>query len=94
IKGGDHSVRSKAVSPESEISPFSQSLKFKLLEEKEEKVSQGADLNSDGKIDLVDFSIMLYFWEQSDPSNIYVDMNSDGIVNLTDFSIMMYYWTG
>ena len=94
IKGGDHSVRSKAVSPESEISPFSQSLKFKLLEEKEEKVSQGADLNSDGKIDLVDFSIMLYFWKQSDPSNIYVDMNSDGIVNLTDFSIMMYYWTG
>ncbi len=94
IETGEHSVRSKAVSLESEISPFSQSLKFKLLKEGEQKASQEADSNLDGKVDLIDFSILLYFWGQSNPSNIYVDINSDGAVDLIDFSIMMYYWTG
>lgn len=51
------------------------------------------DINKDEKINLVDFSI-LAFWFQRDspPSN--VDMNRDGIVNLADFSILAYYWTG
>ncbi len=93
IESGDHSTRSKAVSPESEISIFSQSLKFKVSKSAEEKICQGVDLNFDGKINLVDFSIMLYFWEQSNPSNICADINSNGTVDLIDFSIMMYYWT-
>ena len=93
IEGGDHSARSKAVSPESEISPFSQSLNFKVLREGEERICQRVDLNFDGKVNLIDFSILLYFWEQSNPSNICADTNSDGRVDLVDFSIMMYYWT-
>ena len=94
IEAGSHSARSKAVSPESEISPFSQSLDFRILKEGEERPCQGADLNFDGKVNLIDFSIMLYFWEQSNPSNICADINSDKNVNLIDFSIMMYWWTG
>ena len=93
IEEGDHSTRSKAVSPDSEISIFSQSLKFKVLKEGEERACQGADLNFDGKVNLIDFSILLYFWEQSDPSNIRADINSDRSVDLIDFSIMMYWWT-
>jgi len=56
-------------------------------------VCEGADLNFDGKINLIDFSILLYFWGQSSPSNRCVDINFDGIVDLVDFSIMMYWWT-
>ena len=93
IEAGSHSTRSKAVSPESEISPFSQSLDFKVLKEGEQRPCQGADLNFDGKVNLIDFSILLYFWEQSNPSNICADINSDRNVDLIDFSIMMYYWT-
>ncbi|MCK5475334.1 MAG: hypothetical protein KAI71_01990 [Candidatus Pacebacteria bacterium] len=93
IEGGDHSARSKAVSPDSEISIFSQSLNFKVLKEGEERPCQGADLNFDSKVNLIDFSILLYFWEQSNPSNICADINSDRKVNLIDFSIMMYHWT-
>ena len=55
---------------------------------------KGADLNFDGKVNIIDFSILLYFWGQTKPANIYADINFDGIVNIIDFSIMMYQWTG
>jgi len=51
----------------------------------------GADLNQDGKVNLTDFSILLYFWGSNNPC---ADQNQDGKVDLVDFSIMMYYWTG
>ena len=54
-----------------------------------------ADLNRDGKINLVDFSILLFWWNTnggtSDPS---ADINADGKVNLVDFSILLFNWTG
>ena len=54
-----------------------------------------ADLNRDGKVNLVDFSILLFWWNTnggtSDPS---ADINSDGKVNLVDFSILLFNWTG
>ncbi len=50
-----------------------------------------ADLNSDGRVDLTDFSILLYYWGGS---HIPGDISCDGTIDLTDFSIMMYYWTG
>lgn len=53
------------------------------------------DLNRDGKVNLVDFSILLFWWGtaggDSDPS---ADINSDSKVNLTDFSILLFNWTG
>lgn len=51
-----------------------------------------ADLNADKKVDLVDFSILLYNW--GEPKNPKADLNNDGIVDLVDFSIMLYWWTG
>lgn len=54
-----------------------------------------ADLNRDGKINLTDFSILLFWWNSnggdSDPP---ADINSDGKVTLTDFSILLFNWTG
>lgn len=50
-----------------------------------------ANLNGDNRTDIVDFSILLYWWEKPNP---HIDQNGDGWVNLIDFSIMMYYWTG
>jgi len=52
------------------------------------------DINKDGHINIVDFSILMYFWHQTSPSNPCADLNKDGIVDLTDFSIMLYWWTG
>lgn len=53
-----------------------------------------ADINCDGSVNLTDFSIMLFYWEQTNPSNPRADINKDGVVNLTDFSIMLFFWTG
>jgi hypothetical protein len=54
-----------------------------------------ADLNRDGKVNLIDFSILLFWWNtnggDSDPP---ADINRDGRVSLTDFSIMLFAWTG
>lgn len=49
------------------------------------------DLNGDGKVNLVDFSIFLLSWNTDDERP---DFNSDGKVNLGDFSIMLFNWTG
>lgn len=53
-----------------------------------------ADLNCDSKVNLTDFSILLYFWKKTTPANPRADINGDGIVSLVDFSIMLYQWTG
>lgn len=47
------------------------------------------DLNCDSSINIMDFSILMYYWGTTQPAG---DVNSDGNVNLTDFSILMYYW--
>jgi len=49
------------------------------------------DLNCDGFVNLVDFSILLFNW---DTTNAVADINADGFVSLPDFSIMLFYWTG
>ena len=53
------------------------------------------DLNRDGFVNLIDFSIMLFWWQtnggDSDPP---ADINQDGNVSLTDFSILLFNWTG
>jgi hypothetical protein len=49
------------------------------------------DLNCDGAINLVDFSILLFNWNTA---SAVADINGDGTVALSDFSIMLYNWTG
>ena len=87
---GTHTAKVQSQTDEGEQSPFSQTLSFSVLPSK----CQGADLNQDGKVNIIDFSILLYFWDQTKPANICADINRDGTVNLVDFSIMMYQWTG
>ena len=51
------------------------------------------DLNTDKRIDIVDFSILAYWYGRSKPAAS-ADLNHDGVVNLIDFSILAYHWTG
>ncbi len=51
-----------------------------------------ADFNCDGRVNLIDFSILIFWIAQSPPSTI--DLSADGTINLTDVSILVYYWTG
>jgi len=90
LKEGDYSVRAKAFFKDKEQSEFSLGFPFSILSSK----CQGADLNFDDWVNIIDFSILLYFWNQTEPANICADINADGAVNIFDFSIMMYQWTG
>ena len=75
-------------------SGFSQSVSFYVGEGDISDVMT-ADLNVDGKVNLIDFSILLFHWGTgggtSDPP---ADINLSGKVDLTDFSIMLFHWTG
>ena len=53
----------------------------------------GSDLNGDGKVNLTDFSILLFWW-QTGGGTSGADINQDGTVSLTDFSILLFNWTG
>lgn len=50
------------------------------------------DINYDDKVDLIDFSILLFHWLSIDYKE--GDFNNDNIVDIKDFSIMAYNWTG
>ncbi len=47
------------------------------------------DINGDGSVNVVDFSILLSKWNTSDSAS---DLNGDGIVNVVDFSILLSNW--
>jgi len=65
-----------------------------------------ADLNADGRINLIDASILFYWWAK--PVTPYAlaaisktsfdfaspDINNDTKVDIIDLSILLYYWTG
>jgi hypothetical protein len=51
------------------------------------------DYNKDGKVNLIDFSILLFWFNKPSPPNS-IDCNGDAAINIKDFSILMYFWTG
>ena len=52
------------------------------------------DFNQDRRVDIVDLSILLFYWDKSGAVIEPFDFNADGRVDLVDVSILMYYWTG
>ncbi len=51
------------------------------------------DYNLDMKVDLVDFSILAFWYGKESPPPS-VDTNRDGTIDLVDFSILAFWWTG
>ena len=94
LRVGNHEAKSKATDPDGSVSEFSNTVSFQVATTELCADKVKADLNCDGEVDIVDFSILLYYWNQRNPKNARADINTDGIVNIIDFSIMLYYWTG
>ncbi|MEA1925744.1 MAG: hypothetical protein U9M90_00660 [Patescibacteria group bacterium] len=62
-------------------------------EEDEEDTCDKADYDDNNKVNIVDFSILIHWYEKSKvPGDI--DLNDDDDVDMTDFSILIYCWTG
>lgn len=50
------------------------------------------DCNRDSVINLVDFSVLSFWFKRTNPP-VCLDANEDKIINLKDFSILAFYWT-
>lgn len=90
-KTASQSAKNNLVSPASVSADFQ--VADKSIETPEGECGR-SDLNCDGRINLTDFSIMLFYWQQANPANARADINQSGLVDLTDFSIMLFDWTG
>ena len=106
LERGEHATKGQTVTPDAMTSPFSESLSFRVGDTDiafgrlptrlpaAPVCNKNGDINNDKKVNIVDFSIMLFFWNQRSPSNPCSDLNGDGSVNLFDFSIMLFWWSG
>jgi hypothetical protein len=91
LTNGTYEVKAHTIISEKDQSNFSPILYVGLGEDPNPDFGNRSDLNKDGKVNLVDFSILLFNWKTSDAV---ADINQDGEVNLVDFSIMLANWTG
>jgi hypothetical protein len=102
LEKGDHFTKSKSILANQLVSNYSRVVSFKVgdraVSKEIKKVCGKADLNCDGRVNLIDFSIAAYWYKRKlSPSFALIEkerLNGDGKVNLVDFSIMAYYWTG
>lgn len=97
LEMGQHQTKSKSALS-GEITAFGKVVGFtvgtkNVLAELPEKITPKVDLNGDNKVNLVDFSIIAYWYKRPNPPAS-SDLNKDGRVDLIDFSIMAFNWTG
>ena len=52
------------------------------------------DFNGDGRCNLIDLSIMLFYYDKFGPQIVRYDFNRSSRVDFPDVSILMFYWTG
>jgi cysteine-rich repeat protein len=96
LSTAEHTMRARTVVGRSSlITESSFSATLQLFVGVDGSVSQPSDLNRDGFINLIDFSILIFWWQtnggDSDPP---ADINQNGNVGLEDFSILLFNWTG
>ncbi len=88
---GSYTIKARAILNAQARSPYGKLLFLGVGQDANADLSLRADINRDGKVNLIDFSIMLSHWGTSDADS---DINQDDTVNLADFSILLFNWTG
>lgn len=92
----EHTIKVRSVTgtePLATESSFSTALQ--LFVGVEGKVTTSSDLNRDSNVNLVDFSILIFWWgSDGGNSNPSADINGNGKVGIEDFSILLFNWTG
>lgn len=101
LKAGKYGIQAKARSSALESASSTEvffEVGEKTIDSVPERTAVKGNLNGDGKVNLVDFSIAA-FWYKRPLSGEFAALekaylNGDGKLDLTDFSIMAYYWSG
>jgi hypothetical protein len=96
LSTAEHTLRARSVSgnpPLATQSSFSTVLQ--LFVGVDGQATRPSDLNRDTRVNLVDFSILIFWWgTDGGNSNPPADINSNGRVGIEDFSILLFNWTG
>ena len=91
-----HTVKARYISTSGSLeteSPYGTALS--LFVGVEGQAVNNSDLNRDGFVNLIDFSILIFWWgTPGGNSNPPADINQNGNVGLEDFSILLFNWTG
>jgi hypothetical protein len=97
---GDHTAQAHAATPDGNVTNDSNLVAFAVGNTDVAAPSTAmcppypiGDLNQDCRVDLVDFSILAYWYGKPNPPSAY-RLDGHSTIDLTDFSIMAYYWTG
>jgi hypothetical protein len=97
---GSHTAASRAVTS-TEISSQSESVGFQVGSQNVLRPAapisceaRRGDVNCDYRVNLIDYSIVAYWYNRPGTVPAKVDLNGDGRVTLVDLSILAYYWTG
>lgn len=96
VSVAEHTVRARSVVGNNTLnreSSFSRTLQ--LFIGVEGQATTPSDLNRDGSVDLIDFSILIFWWQTNGgSSNPPADINGNGNVGIEDFSILLFNWSG
>ncbi len=96
LRIAEHTLKARSITgtpPLTSQSSFSAALQ--LFVGVEGKATTPSDLNRDTKINLIDFSILIFWWgTNAGNSNPSADINGNGRVGIEDFSILLFNWTG
>lgn len=57
-----------------------------------EQMNVCVDYNKDNRVNLIDFSILLFWFNKANPPQS-IDCNRDNVIDIKDFSLLMYFWT-
>lgn len=92
---GSHLAKSKAVLG-SAATEFGKAISFSVGDKtipKDKGCNAKGDLDANCRVNLIDFSIMAYWYKRPNPP-ANVDLNGDKAITIVDFSILAYGWTG
>lgn len=96
LKVAEQTLRARSVTgtpPLTTQSSFSSALQ--LFVGVDGQVTTPSDLNRDGKVNLIDFSILIFWWgTNGGNSSPAADINGNAKVGIEDFSILLFNWTG
>jgi len=91
----EHTVRARFIVSDSPRVESAYGTALQLFVGVEGRATSNSDLNRDGRVNLIDFSILIFWWGTAGGnSNPPADINGNGRVGLEDFSILLFNWTG
>jgi cysteine-rich repeat protein len=96
LSAAEYALRARSISGSAPLSTQSSwSSTLQLFLGVDGRATTPSDLSRDGKVNLTDFSILIFWWgTNGGDSNPPADISGNARVGIEDFSILLFNWTG